>query len=98
MLATAVIEVAARLCRQGMHEQHAFGSTPWQDEAFDRLEVLARVLLAPGRAAFRERLQPQGRATRVTRHAARMARTFGDEDRLDLGLEVIVVERRVSRL
>ena len=41
-----------------------------------------------------ERLQPHRRARPVTRDAARVARPFGEEDRLDARLEELEVECR----
>src|SRR5262245_10693239 len=96
MLAAVVIEVAARFLLEGMHEQTALIAARY-DDAPDRVEVLARLLLGPGGAARRDGLEPQRRPAAVTGDAPGVSRPLGEEDRLNFVLEVVVVERRLGR-
>jgi len=92
------MRIAARALGERMAQQPADLGLAGDDARLDELEVLARVLLAPGGGTGRERLQPHRRTGAVTRHAARVARPLGGEHRLDAGLEEVVVERRRRRL
>src|SRR4051794_8036436 len=79
-----------------MHEQHALHAAG-DNKATDRLEVLARLLVVPHRAAWRQWLQPQRRPGRMARDAACVARALGEEDRLHLRLEHLEIERSCRR-
>src|SRR5580765_1662207 len=80
VLATAMVEVAACFFLERMKKQPAPGATG--GHALNRLEVLARVVVSPRRAAGRERLQAERRPAAVARDAARVARPLRQEDRL----------------
>src|SRR4249920_621050 len=96
MLAPIVKEVAPSLLLERMQEELAlqvarYGHPP------DDLEVLPRLLISPGRASRVERLQTQGRAGPMTGDASGVAGTLVEKDGLDLGLEIIEIERRRCR-
>src|SRR4051812_37832858 len=59
VLAAIVVEVAAGLLGQRVHEQPALGHAARHDHPLHSLEVLARVLVAPGCAARGQRLETQ---------------------------------------
>src|SRR6476659_4478902 len=72
MLAAVMVEVAAGLFLERVHQQPAL-EVPGLRDALDDVEVLARFLVGPAGRAGRERLEAQGRALPVARDAARMA-------------------------
>src|SRR4026208_2586973 len=79
-----------------MEEQPAL-QIAGKGNALDGLEVLPRFILGPRRPSRSERLQTQDRALPVAGDASRMACPLFQEDGLDLGLEYLVVERRLGR-
>ena len=56
MLAPVVVKIAARLFVERMEEEFAL-QVAGNGHSLDRFEVLARILLVPGRASGRQRLQ-----------------------------------------
>src|SRR4249920_2123671 len=89
VLAAAVIEIAAGRLYQGMNQELALGHAAGYHESPDRFEVLARVLIVPARAAWRQRLQPHRRPRTVARNTARMPFALRQKDRLHPGLEIV---------
>src|SRR6186997_2420714 len=88
-----MMRIAARAFGKRVTQQLADLWFACDDTRLDDLEVLARVLFAPGRVAWRQLLQPHRRAGVVTGDAPRIASALGREHRLDASLEEVVVER-----
>src|SRR4026207_2213309 len=88
-----MMRIAARAFGKRVTQQLADLWFACDDTRLDDLEVLARVLFAPGRVAWRQLLQPHRRAGVVTGEAPRIPRGLGREHRLDASLEEVVVER-----
>ena len=89
----AVMErIAAGFFGQRMDQQAALPRIAGQDFRPHDLEVLARLLVGPGRRTGSERLQPQRRAAGVARDAAGVARPLGEENRLHARLEELVIQ------
>src|SRR5687768_10898234 len=80
-----------------MDQQRALGIASDRDLLHGR-EILLRLLFRPPRAALRDRRQVHRRGADVTGDAARVARPLLEEDRLDVLLEVLVVEGGRDRL
>src|SRR5437762_2609883 len=78
-----------------MQEQQARVRLAGHDQARGHLEIAARLRLAPEAASRRELLQLERvvAALRVAHVAARMPGPLLEEDRLDAGLEELVIER-----
>src|ERR1043166_536521 len=92
VLPAVVKEVASRVLGERMHEQLALHAARHHRHAPHGIEILARLFVGPRRGARIERLQAHWRALAVARDAARMPRSLLQEDRLDLRLEVLVVQ------
>src|SRR5262245_54533301 len=87
--------VAASLFGERMHQQPASLRLAGDDVPHDGIEVPARLLVVPRDGAGRQDLQVTRRApAAVADVAARIARTFRQEDRLDACLEERIVRRR----
>src|SRR5258708_20030884 len=88
--------ITTGLFGERMHDQFA----PLEaglSHLLDQLEVLARLLLGPGRAPGREPHDLERRVIeRMANNASRVARTLGKEDGLYLALEELVIEPRQS--
>src|SRR5262249_42513125 len=97
MLAAVVMRVATGCFGERMEEQLTFFRTTCDDSLLDHVKVLARLFFGPRRIAGSQRLKAHGRAARVTRNAARVARTLGGEDRLNARFEKFEVEVRGRR-
>src|SRR6185503_1931543 len=96
VLAAVVIEVAARVLGQRMNEQLALHAT-WHHDAAKHIEILPRLFVGPGRRPRVERLQAKRRTLAVARNTACVTRALLQEDRLDLRLEILVVQRGTGR-
>ena len=97
MLASVVEEVAAGLLGQRMRQQSASQRIAGDDYSLERLEVLPGFFLGPRRSARSERLETQRSARAMARNTAGVAGTLGEENRLNAGLEKLIVESRRGR-
>src|SRR4030088_588132 len=85
--------IAASLLAERMLEERALQEAG-RSHPLDQLEVLARLLLVPARAAGRERHQVERRIVdRVANDAPGVAGALGEEDRLYFFLEELVIQR-----
>src|SRR6185503_12672682 len=96
VLAAVVIEVAARVLGKRMDQELALDAAR-HDHASYHVKILSRLFFGPRGGAWVERLQAERRALAVARNAARMTRSLFEKDWLDLGLEILVVQRRPGR-
>src|SRR6266550_3384529 len=94
LLAATVMGIATGLLGERMFDDGAVQAAGYR-HPLDQLEVLARLLFVPIRAAGRQPHQVERRViARMASNATRMARTLGQEDGLHLGLEKPVIQRR----
>src|SRR5579864_1356008 len=93
-----MMRIATRLLGERMDEQFAPLEAGLR-HLLDQLEVLARLLFVPGRSSGRERHEMERRVVeRMAGNASRVTVAFVEEHGLDLVLEVLVIQRRRSRL
>src|SRR5262245_47455867 len=85
--------VAAGGLGERMHEQAAGRRIAWDDHLLPCLEILLRLGVVTRRRSVGQGDEPW-LAVAVAGNAARVARAFGQEDRLHARLEVVEVERR----
>src|SRR3954468_6556072 len=86
-------KIAARLRRQRMDEQAALRLVRGRDELRNRFELLARLFFGPERGALGNLFQVEEVVgSGMTGGARRVASAFFHENRLDLGLEELVIE------
>src|SRR6266545_3819284 len=95
VLAAVVVEVAARCFGERVDEQLALQAARHHD-APNHIEILPRLFVGPRRRARVERLQPQRRALAVAGDTPCVTRSLLQKYGLDLGLEVLVVQRRTG--
>src|SRR5262249_28601246 len=93
VFSAVVAGISAGFSRQRMKEQLALEWIARRDSRSYDLEILSRILLVPCGAARGKGLQTHRRSRRVTGDAARMSDTLRCEDRLNPGLEILVIQR-----
>jgi len=86
--------VSATLGRKRLHQEQAGVGIAGVDQERGHREILARLLLGPGRGPWRKPFQVEGVVAFSVAHiAASMVVPLVQEDRLNAVLEEVVVER-----
>src|ERR1022692_1688279 len=86
--------VAAGLGRERVRQQAARLPIAGDDQALRGLEVASRLLVVPRGGAWGEALKAEGSPGGMADVAARVAGVFGEEQRLDAGLEELEIQGR----
>jgi len=93
MLAAIVMRIATGLLGERMQQHAALIGLAGHDVGARNGKIRAGALLAPGRATLGQRLHMHDIPMQVAGNAARVAVPLCREDRLNVGLEVLEVER-----